>query len=228
MLKILGIIPVRKGSKGIKNKNLLKIKNKSLFKITIDEVKKSKLKDNFLVTTNDERIIKICIKEDIKFINRPEYLCTDKASSIDTCIHAVKTVDKNNFYDGIMMLQVTTPFRKYMDINSCIKLFNEKSLDSIISLTDVGAFHPARMKYVKRGFIKNPEFCEKRENQPRQELEPVFIRNGAIYLTRKKTLFNKSFMGKKSKAYFIEEERSVNIDNYNDLNIAKLYANKFL
>ena len=38
--KILGIIPARKGSKSIKNKNLIKINNKTLIEIAINSAKK--------------------------------------------------------------------------------------------------------------------------------------------------------------------------------------------
>ena len=40
---VLAIIPARAGSKSIKNKNLVKIKNKPLISYTIEEAKKSRL-----------------------------------------------------------------------------------------------------------------------------------------------------------------------------------------
>ena len=82
------------------------------------------------------------------------------------------------------------------DINLTIKLLNDnKDADSVISVVDVGATHPARMKYFEDGFLIDPPFCEEKENQNRQELDKMYIRNGAIYLT-KETLFSRSFKGK--------------------------------
>ena len=46
-MKTIGIILARKGSKGLKNKNRLKINGKSLVEITIDNAKKSKFLDEY-------------------------------------------------------------------------------------------------------------------------------------------------------------------------------------
>ena len=68
-------------------------------------------------------------------------------------------------YDAIMLLQPTTPFRSVEDINSAIKLLNDnKDADSVISVVDVGATHPARMKYLEDGFLIDPPFCEERKS----------------------------------------------------------------
>ena len=48
---ILAIIPARGGSKRLKNKNLKKIKSKSLLYYTLDAVKKSKYIDKIFVST---------------------------------------------------------------------------------------------------------------------------------------------------------------------------------
>ena len=57
---MLAIIPARKGSKGLKNKNIKKLLNKPLICWTIEALLKSKKITNIIVTTNDERVIKIC------------------------------------------------------------------------------------------------------------------------------------------------------------------------
>ncbi len=52
-MNILCIIPARSGSKGIKNKNLKKIKkNKTLIELAYDVAKKSKLFDKIIVSTD--------------------------------------------------------------------------------------------------------------------------------------------------------------------------------
>ena len=43
-MKIIGIVPARKGSKSIKNKNIFKINQKFLIEYTFAAIKKSKLK----------------------------------------------------------------------------------------------------------------------------------------------------------------------------------------
>ena len=50
MDKILGIIQARGGSKGIPKKNIKEINGKPLLSYTIEEAKKSKMFDNFVVS----------------------------------------------------------------------------------------------------------------------------------------------------------------------------------
>ena len=59
--KPICIIPARSGSKRIKNKNILKINNKTLIEHTIKIAKKSKLFKKIIVTTNSKKIAKISI-----------------------------------------------------------------------------------------------------------------------------------------------------------------------
>ena len=62
--KNLVIIPARKGSKRIKNKNLVKVLNKPLIFWTINFAKKLKTKNFDIVVSSDcKKIKKICSKE---------------------------------------------------------------------------------------------------------------------------------------------------------------------
>lgn len=96
----------------------------------------------------------------------------------------------------------------------------ETGADSVISVVDVEGHHPARMKYLEGDRLIDPDFCEAYENQPRQELRTMYIRNGAIYLTRRDVLMAGSFKGKDCRALIMESERSVNIDNMLDFDYA--------
>ena len=56
---IVGIIPARKNSKRIKNKNIKLLNGKPLIEYTIIEAKKSKLLDKIIVSTDSPIIKKI-------------------------------------------------------------------------------------------------------------------------------------------------------------------------
>ena len=58
-MKILGIIPARKGSKGILNKNIKILGSDPLISYTIESCKKAKLLENFIVSTDSNEIAKI-------------------------------------------------------------------------------------------------------------------------------------------------------------------------
>ena len=88
------LITARKGSKGIKNKNLKKIKNKSLVELSIDKVKNIKKINKIFCSTDDEKIIKICKKNKINFIKRPKKFAMDGSSSFDVVKHFASYLKK--------------------------------------------------------------------------------------------------------------------------------------
>ena len=72
--KILALIPARKGSKSIINKNLLKIKNKTLVEIAIKSAKKSKFLSNIIVSSDDVRILNLAKKNKIETIKKKKFI----------------------------------------------------------------------------------------------------------------------------------------------------------
>ena len=56
---------------------------------------------------------------------------------------------------------------------------------------------------------------------PRQQLSPLYIRNGAIYLTKIDSIRQRTFKGAKSRALIMPSSRSINIDSEFDLQIAR-------
>lgn len=226
---VLGVIPARGGSKGVKNKNIKKINGKPLINYTIEEAQKSKI-DELIVSTDSDLISNLAISKGVivPFI-RPSDLASDSATSIDVINHALIEMERlsSKVYDYVIMLQPTTPFRTCTDIDNCIDLIkNNEQADSVISVVDVQGNHPARMKYIKDGKLIDPVFCEKTENQNRQELTPMYIRNGAIYLSSRETILKKSFKGNICLAYEMDKFSSINIDSIEDFEYAKFLSKK--
>ena len=69
---VLAIIPARAGSKSIKNKNLVKIKNKPLISYTIEEAKKSRLINETYISSDSRRIIELAKFNKINYVLRPK------------------------------------------------------------------------------------------------------------------------------------------------------------
>jgi CMP-N,N'-diacetyllegionaminic acid synthase len=223
-MKILGVIIARGGSKGVPGKNIKPLAGKPLIAHTIDAATKSRL-NKIIVSTDDDKISDVAksFGADVPF-KRPDELASDSAKSIDVAKHALVTMEEldNTVYDALMLLQPPAPFRSSEDIDRAIELLiTNPSADSVISVVNVGAHHPARMKYIEDGVLVDPPFCEAYENQNRQELRPMFIRNGAIYLTRRDTILSNSFKGKISLALEMPADRSTNIDTLQDFEFAE-------
>ena len=227
-MRVLGVIPARGGSKGVPRKNIKELNGKPLIGYTIEAALASKL-DRVIVSTDDIEIKEVVNKlgVDTPFC-RPEELGSDTAKSIDVAVHALKTMEKIDSvtYDAFMLLQPTTPFRTSQDIDESINMLIETGSDSVISVVDVEAYHPARMKFLQKGKLIDPPYCESYENQNRQELSSMYIRNGAIYLTKRETLLNNSYKGTDCFGLVMPSERSINIDTLTDFEYAEWVSSK--
>ena len=223
-MRVLGIIPARGGSKGVPDKNIRPLGGKPLLVYTAEQALAARLLTRVVLSTDDLRIAEVgrAAGVEVPFM-RPAALATDEAKSLPVVLHALEWVEaqEGQEYDAVMMLQPTTPFRLASDIDKAIELLEETGADSVISVTDVGPFHPARMKYLSGDRLIDPPFCEAYENQPRQELPPMYIRSGDIYLTRREVLLQNSFKGADCRALIIEPERAVNIDSLSDFRYAE-------
>ena len=224
-MRVLGVIPARGGSKAVPRKNIRPLAGKPLIAYTIEAARAAARLARCVVSTDDDEIAAVAqaLGGEAPFL-RPAELATDRAASLPVMHHALAAVEAlagGACFDAVLMLQPTTPFRTAADIDGALELLERSGADSVISVVDVEGHHPARMKYLDGDRLVDPPFCEARENQPRQELRPMFIRNGAIYATRRATLLAGSFKGADCRAWVMPLARSVNIDTEHDFRYAE-------
>ncbi|MBN1897583.1 MAG: acylneuraminate cytidylyltransferase family protein, partial [Spirochaetes bacterium] len=122
--KILGIIPARSGSKGIKDKNIFPLKGKPLIFYTIKEALRSRFLDRVIVSTDSKKYAAIAktYKAEVPFL-RPKGLAEDFSSPMEAIFHALDFFKKKERYipDIIVWLQPTAPLRKAFHIDEAIK-----------------------------------------------------------------------------------------------------------
>ena len=230
--KILAVILARGGSKGIKKKNIKLINNHPLISYSIAASSNSKLINNLIVSSDSKEIINVA-KEygaDAPFV-RPKNLSGDKVPSVTALKHAVLSAEKfyKTKFDFIIELPCVSPLRDHEDIDAVLNLIIKKNYDSVISYVDTGEKHPTRLKRIKKN--KVTAFCkdypESDIGSRRQDFEPCYIRNGAIYAMNRKTLIeNNSRNGKKSFPYIMSDNKSINIDAKFDFTIAEMLIEK--
>lgn len=222
--RVLGVIVARGGSRGVPRKNVQPLGGLPLIAHTIAAAERSPSVTRTIVSTDDEEIAGVAAAHggEVPF-RRPGHLASDDAGPIEVLQHALHAVEDagDDAYDALLLLQPTSPFRTADDIEGAIGLLVGTGADSVISVVDVGGHHPARMKWLEGDRLVDPPFCEMYENQPRQQLRPMFIRNGAIYLTRRDVLLRGSLKGSDSRAWVMPRERSVNVDDLHDLRFAE-------
>ena len=232
--RIIGIVPARIGSKGLKLKNLRKLNSKPLIYWPIKTLKKSKYIDKIVLNTDSKIIRNLGIKMGIEspFI-RPKHLASDNSKIADVIIHTLKYFEKKNiFYDYVLLLEPTSPLTSSDDVNYAIRTLerNYKRVDAIVSVAENISGHPKFcVKLDKYQMIKN--LTKKFFDGPRQKLDKIFFYSGNLYLSKVSTFIKKkTFYHKKTKAIVSSKAKSLEIDDELDFflveKIMKFYNKK--
>lgn len=224
--EILGVILARGGSKGILKKNIKQINGKPLIAYTIEAGIKSSIFSNFVVSTDCEEIAKVArnFGAETPFM-RPTDLAQDHVWSRDALRHAVLESENlySKTYDYVVELPCVSPLRNEKHIIEAVEKLISTKADSVISVCQMQDKHPVRMKRIVDDTIQ--DFCKEfpeGEGSRRQELEPCYIRNGAIYAMTRDCIVEKfSRNGETSRPYIMDELHSVNIDSMLDFYLAE-------
>ena len=223
---ILGVIPARGGSKSVPRKNLALLNAKPMVYYTIEAAQQSKLLTHFVVSSEDVEIIKVAqsFGAPAPFI-RPAELATDEAPSLPVVQHAVREVERREgiTFDYVVLLQATSPLRTGADIDAALEKLIATGADSVVSVVRVAHHHPARMRFIENDLLVQLPMGEQKEMQRRQDLPPVYIRNGAIFATRRSVVMDQnSMLGKVSRPYVMPESRSANVDTKFDFLVVEV------
>jgi CMP-N-acetylneuraminic acid synthetase len=223
---ILGVIPARGGSKSVPRKNIAPVAGLPLIAYTINAAKVSRRLTHFVVSSEDPEIIAVAQQygAPAPFV-RPAELATDEAPTLPVVQHAVREMEAREglAFDYIVLLQPTTPLRTGGDIDAALDKLVATGADSVISVCEVGAYHPARMRLIEDDRLVDLPVKEPKEMLRRQDLPPVYIRNGAIYAVRREVVMEGSSMaGQVCRPYLMDPERSVNVDSRLDLLLAEI------
>ena len=228
--KILCVLQVRGGSKGVPKKNIREVNGKPLMTWTIESAKKSNVFDSIWVSSDSDEIIEVGRKEEVNTIKRPEELSGDEVLSVDSLHWAVNEIEGlyGIEYDYVVELPVVCPLRNEDHIREAVEKLITTGADSVISVTQMTDKHPVRMKRITDDDLIE-DFCSEYPEGDagrRQDLEPCYIRNGGIYSMKRDTLMNeKTRHGKVSRPYVMEDKYSINIDSEIDLRIAEVMLN---
>ena len=217
-MKKIAIIPARSGSKGLPNKNILMLGNKPLIAYTIEAALKSNEFERVIVSTDSLEYKYIAEKFGAEVFMRSEELSNDKASSfvvIEDVLNKIETT-----IDYFVLLQVTSPFRNENHIKESIEVFENSisEYDFLVSMQKSDKSSSLIKPIYDSGTLE--EYNIDYSNYSRQKYDE-YHPNGAIFIGKvKEYLEQKHFFGKRSKAYFMNKEDSIDIDDSLDFEIA--------
>ncbi len=220
MLKILSIIPARSNSKRIKNKNIIRYKNKPLIAHTILQSLNSKYISRTIVSTDSKKYAKIAVKygAEVPFI-RPKNISKDKSTDLECFQHCLKYLKKNEKYipDIIVHLRPTYPKREKNLIDNCIKMLL-KNKKAYLLKTICKSDSPIEKMWFKRknNQIYNPAtFNNLKHSLPDQSLDQSYNQNACVDVIRIK-YFKTSSASLNGKIIGYEMKHNFDINTYND------------
>ncbi len=220
---IIVVIPARKGSQGLKNKNLKKIKSKSLVEICIETAKKVKL-INFIAVSTDSKKIQVISKKKNVWCEklRPKNISLKNSQTNLAILHALNNIKKK--FDYIIELQPTYLFRKPETIKKAIhKLINNKEYDSLISIVKIqNTAHP---EYVIQKKIDLLRFKKSATKFNRHYLKEYYQPIGLILMTKYEKFIKTHDMlnGNIVGIDITSKKEAHDINDYFDLKVARNY-----
>ena len=220
---ILCTICARKGSKGLKNKNIIDLLGKPLIEHTILQAKKIKPITKIIASSNSQKILNMT-KNKVDFcIKRPENLSDDNSSKVEVIKHALIASEKkfNLCFDAIIDLDVTSPLRLKKDIIKALNIFFKKKPGNLVT-----GYDARRNPYFNQVMYKKNNLnivCKsKKKIVRRQDAPKVYDLNASIYIWERKSLINsKSLINRKTIFYKMPFVRSLDIDDKFDFIMVK-------
>jgi CMP-N-acetylneuraminic acid synthetase len=214
------VVPARSGSKGIPDKNMAQIGGLSLIARAGAVLSRIPWLDRRVISTDSPRYAEeACVHGlDAPFL-RPKELSGDTAGALETIVHALQTCEQldDRTYDLIVLAEPTSPLREPDDIAWTVKTLLETSADSSLTVSQIDTkYHPHKVFEIINDRLKFFTSMGKTVTG-RQQLEPLFSRNGLCYCFQRETLLTKRALITDHTVPVITQRPVVNIDEPLDL-----------
>lgn len=203
---LIGIIPARKGSQRLPNKN------RNLLPYTLDAVSKCSYLHKVVFTSDDQYLKKMAWESGISLIrDRPAVLAGSESSPVDVILDAVDWLRYTHeiYADTVVLLQPTSPLRSAQDIDEAISLFRASDCDSLVSVSQV----------------QQEPHCiiDEQGNCIQTKKSLYFFINGAIYITKVSFLreFRSFYIPGITQIYTMPKYRSIDVDDAEDWEMAE-------
>lgn len=220
---IVAIIPARKNSKGIKNKNLREIDGISLLEHSINHAIHSKIFNKIIVSTDSVKMKNIAIRKGALVRDlRPMVHSSDTAKTIDVIRYEIDNHNLIEDADCIVILQPTSPLRSSDEIKRCMDLHVSSGFKSVVTVNASNEKLYLYREIDNQGNLKKIYPLE--SGIRRQDSKLTFKINGSIYINSISDYKNPSLvLNDNLLPFIISKEKSIDIDSLEDLKTARKY-----
>ena len=217
--KVYSFVFARKGSKGLKNKNLKKFKNKQFIYYSWKLFEKSKYIDKIFLSTDSEKLIKVAKKIGVTVpFKRPHYLSKDSSPELRAWKHTIKFLkNEGEDFDIFVSLPLSNPIKPFRFFNRALRHFEKNKFDLLMCISKI-KYNPDYNIVAKKGkFIE--KFNETTKAYQRQMAKQAYSINPMFYIATTSFIKKTSNLNSGKIGFFeIPNEINYDIDTMEDLN----------
>ena len=215
---ITALIPVRKGSKRVKNKNTKPFSDTNLLEHKIRILQQVKGINEILVTSDCSVALSIAKKMGVSYTLRDSYYASDECPGSENLQYIAGQTNT----DHVLYSPVTSPFVTIDTYNDIIKLYNDTDeFDSIVSINYLKKFLWEENKPLNY----DPYDCPKS-----QDMKSIFGLTFGVCLLPRQTMIDKRYIvGDNPYWYELNDRESIDVDIPFDFDVAEMiYENDII
>ena len=227
-MRVVCFICARKGSKGLRNKNIDNICGKPVIVWSIEQAKNSKLVDEIVVSTDCDNIASVSRDNGAKvYFMRPDHLSDDESGKWQVWQHAITEYRKitGNDMDIFLDLDCTSPLRNVSDIDNAINLYISSNVDAVFSICEAKKNPYFNMVEYKNNILQLSKKLDSRIVR-RQDAPKVYEHAASIYVISPNFLLKGTgLLDGNAIGYEMPNERCVDIDSNFDYRLVEFLMN---
>ena len=227
--RVLAVVPARGGSKGIPLKNLQPVLGVPMVARVGEVVRSVPAIDRSVVSTDHEEIARVAEAAGIAApFRRPPEISGDRIGDWDVLAHALRETEQLDgvIYDIIVMLQPTSPLRRPEHVQAAIEMLVEGNWDAVWTLSETDSKgHPLKQLTVTGGEVDYYDPAGK-AIIARQQLKPVYHRNGIAYAITRDCLLNQGGIKGRRTGGLILDGNFVSIDTEWDIALVEFIMHR--
>lgn len=204
---VYAIIPAKGRSTRVPGKNLKMLAGKPMLAHILETTRGARGVDRVIVSTDSEEVQKIAehYGAEVPFI-RPAAFSEDTVTTQQVLDHAVKWIAEHEGVvpDYVLLVYPTSPLLKRERIEEAIDIATHRDSDSVVS----GHYDKGHYWVEVEGGWERL-YPKKQVNSQWQV--PLFVENGAIYLTKSKFIA-RQYVADKADVVLMEEDENVDVD----------------
>lgn len=221
--KVIALVPARGGSKSLPRKNLARIGGKTLIELAVDSAMSCSLVDAIYISTNDTEIEQHGRSLGVEIHQRSSSNSQDTSTASDLVAEFISSLALSRDEPNTILtyLQPTSPLRTAQHLNNAFEILATSNSHLCVSVAED---HQTAFKSVlidESGRVVSL-FDNQFLSQNRQAMPKTYHPNGAIYIFPIHVfLKSRTFPIQGSIPLMMSTEDSIDIDNYDDLQLAQ-------